>query len=117
MQQQRWVLPPCLLFLNKQDKLPLVTRATVMQQLRRQLGGVVEFQAVFEGAAMRGEGVAALKDYLIQQVRVVVSVGVRITDVHAAFSLASQTRLRPASWPPSIPPCRVLCRRRARVRG
>lgn len=63
-----WKRPPTLLFLNKQDKLDANIRQTVLQQLRQQLCGLLDFQAVFEGAAMKGEAVDDLKAYLIQQV-------------------------------------------------
>lgn len=65
----RWQPPPAILFLNKQDKLDSNIRATVLQQLRKQLGGMLDFQHVFAGAAMRGEGVDDLKDHLVKQVR------------------------------------------------
>jgi GTPase Era involved in 16S rRNA processing len=64
-----WQQPPAILFLNKQDKLAPNIRATVLQQLRQQLCGMMGFQSVFEGAAMRGEGVDALKSFLVKQVR------------------------------------------------
>lgn len=63
-----WQAPPALLFLNKRDKLEPNVRATVLQQLRQQLCGLLPFQGVFEGAAMRGEAVEELKDYLLRQV-------------------------------------------------
>jgi GTPase Era involved in 16S rRNA processing len=66
-----WQPPPAILFLNKQDKLDSNIRATVLQQLRTQLGGLLDFQRVFVGAAMRGEGVDELKDHLLKQVRTV----------------------------------------------
>jgi hypothetical protein len=65
---RRWGRPPAVLFLNKQDKLPELTRAIALQQLERQLRGAVPFAAVFEGAAMRGQGVQQLRQHLIQQV-------------------------------------------------
>lgn len=64
-----WQQPPAILFLNKQDKLEANIRATVLQQLRQQLGGLLGFTRVFEGAAMLGQGVPELKQYLAQQVR------------------------------------------------
>lgn len=63
-----WKRPPTLLFLNKQDKLDVNIQQTVLQQLRQQLCGMLDFQGVFEGAAMKGEGVDDLKAYLVQQV-------------------------------------------------
>lgn len=64
-----WQPPPALLFLNKQDKLDVNIRGTVLQQLRSQLCGMLNFQHVFEGAAMKGDGVDELKRYLVKQVR------------------------------------------------
>jgi hypothetical protein len=72
---RNWQRPPTLLFLNKQDKLDAHIRQTVLQQLQQQLCGLLDFQAVFEGAAMKGEGVDDLKTYLIQQVCVGVNRG------------------------------------------
>lgn len=80
-----WQPPPAILFLNKQDKLDSNIRATVLQQLRKQLGGMLNFQHVFEGAAMRGEGVDELKDHLVKQVRG--TVGQRSGDCHACVHM------------------------------
>lgn len=63
-----WQQQPSLLFLNKQDKLEHLVRSTVLQQLRQQLCGAMDFVRVFEGAAMLGQGVSELKDYLAKQV-------------------------------------------------
>jgi hypothetical protein len=64
-----WQQPPALLFLNKQDKLDTNIRSTVLQQLRQQLCGMLDFKHTFEGAAMRGDGVEDLRDFLVTQVR------------------------------------------------
>lgn len=69
-----WQRPPAVLFLNKRDKLDAVVRSTVLQQLRQQLCAQLDFAAVFEGAAMLGEGVDELKQYLVKQVCVYCSV-------------------------------------------
>jgi GTPase Era involved in 16S rRNA processing len=63
-----WQQPPALLFLNKQDKLEANIRSTVPQQLRQQLCGMLDFKHTFEGAAMRGDGVEELRDFLVKQV-------------------------------------------------
>jgi hypothetical protein len=63
-----WQQPPAALFLNKQDKLQPHIRDVALQQLGQQLEGIAQFDAVFQGAAMRGEGVDELKQYFISKV-------------------------------------------------
>jgi hypothetical protein len=63
-----WQQPPAALFLNKQDKLQPHIRDVALQQLGQQLGGIAQFDAVFQGAAMRGEGVDELREYFISKV-------------------------------------------------
>eukprot|EP00878_Enallax_costatus_P025437 GHUV01027215.1.p1 GENE.GHUV01027215.1~~GHUV01027215.1.p1 ORF type:complete len:205 (+),score=82.45 GHUV01027215.1:179-793(+) len=64
-----WQQPPTSLFLNKQDKLPDNTRAIAVQQVRQQLCRITQFDQVFEGAAMLGQGVDQLKRYLVSKAR------------------------------------------------
>jgi GTPase Era involved in 16S rRNA processing len=63
-----WQQPPAALFLNKQDKLQPHIRDVALQQLGQQLGGIAQFDAVFQGAAMRGEGVDELREYFVSKV-------------------------------------------------
>jgi hypothetical protein len=66
---QGWQQPPAALFLNKADKLQPHVRDVALQQLGQQLGGIAPFDAVFQGAAMLGQGVDELRQYFVGKVR------------------------------------------------
>jgi GTPase Era involved in 16S rRNA processing len=65
---QGWTCPPTVLFINKQDKLPEDVRTVVLKALAQQLCALAPFARVFTGAAMLGQGVRDLKQYLVSQV-------------------------------------------------